>query len=125
MHKRTLGFTNMSGASKGIRVSPTQCGDLALTLSGSPKENGDPVFQCTQSTLLKSFLLLSCTDKLFSKYTAGIADPPADLFPKDLLQLQHGRQKDGDFYQLNCGSPPPPPKYVDVLTSSTFGSGSV
>lgn len=124
MHKRTLGFANMSGASKGIRVSPTRCGDLALTLSACSKGKRRPSFSVHPKHSLKKlspFILY----KLFSKYTAGIADPPADLFPKDLLQLQHGKQKDGDFYQLNCGSPPPPPKYVDVLTSSTFGSGSV
>lgn len=38
MHKRISSFTNMSEASKGIRVSPTRCGDLALTLSGCSKE---------------------------------------------------------------------------------------
>lgn len=53
MHRRILGFTNMSEASKGIRVSPTRCGDLALTLSGCSKEKRIPRFSRHRKHSLK------------------------------------------------------------------------
>lgn len=96
----------MSEASKGIRVSPTQCGDLALTLSGCSKEKNEyPVFQGTKSTLLKSFLVLSCTDKLFAKYTAGIADPAADPLTQRLPTSQLGKKKSVIFLSVELSSP--------------------
>lgn len=96
MHKRILGFTNMSEASKGIRVSHVQCGDLSLTLSECSKEKQRPSFSLHQKQCpLKSVLLFPCTRDLFSKYTVQIADLQGSLHLRQGKKLQ-------DYYGLNC-----------------------
>lgn len=72
MHKRILGFTNTSGASKGITESHLQRGDLSWTLSECSKGRQRPRFSMHQRRCpLKSFAIFPCTTDLFSKFNCS------------------------------------------------------
>lgn len=119
MHKWILGFTNMSEASKGIRVSHIVCGDLSSTLSECSIEKERPSFSIHQKHCpLKSLLILPCTRHLFSKYTLfRLLIFRFNPSLKDFLHHWHEKKLELLKAEL-C----PPKRNVKVLTSSTCES---
>lgn len=94
MHKWNLGFTNMSEASRGIRVSHIRCGDLSLTFSECSKEEHKPSFLILQKHCpLKSFLVFPCTNNCFPNILFSLLIFWFNPSPKDFLHLWNRKKK--------------------------------